>query len=188
MFPWVVIDMMTRPEDTTKAAHPLRSETSTEDMTGTPGSSFSSVGSIISAPSSIDDEPEVLQQTAKRVKEVKTDIGRDNAPRKLTPDETIELTREAVDNGIQETKRSLAGNEDVSDVVRPKLTIDLGHSHIAQIPEGVVDIIKDEVERYSFFFMFLIVGLELTWIGFHYRTITFFIYLIALQNAVTYDT
>jgi hypothetical protein len=152
VFPWDVIDAMARPEDTTKAAHSLRSETSTEDMTGTPGSSFSSVGSIISAPSSIDDEPEVLQQTAKKTKDVKNDAGRDNAPRKLTPEETIELTREAVDSGIQETKRSLAGNEDVSDVVRPKLTIDLGHSHIAQIPEGVVDIIKDEVERCVFFF------------------------------------
>ena len=42
----------------------------------------------------------------------------------------------------------VAGSEAVSDVVRPKVTIDLGHSHIAQIPEGVVDIIKDEVERY----------------------------------------
>lgn len=138
---------MARPEDPTKAAHSLRSEGSTEDMTGTPGSSFSSVGSVISAPSSIDDDPEILQYAAKTAKEARNDAGRENAPKQLTPEETIELTREAVNNGIQETKRSLAGNEAVSDVVRPKLTIDLGHSRIAQIPEGVVDIIKDEVER-----------------------------------------
>jgi hypothetical protein len=70
-------------------------------------------------------------------------------PRQLTQEETIELTRRAVENGLLETKRSLAGSEPVSDVVRPKLTIDLGHSNIVRIPEAVVDIIKDEVERYD---------------------------------------
>jgi iron only hydrogenase large subunit-like protein len=70
-----------------------------------------------------------------------------NGPRLLSPEETIELARRAVENGIQETKRSLAGSEAVSDVVKPKLTIDLGHSNISRIPEPVVDAIKDEVER-----------------------------------------
>lgn len=71
-----------------------------------------------------------------------------SGPRLLSPDDTIELARRAVENGIQETKRSLAGSEAVSDVVKPKLTIDLGHSNIVRIPEAVVDAIKDEVERY----------------------------------------
>ncbi|PKY02185.1 cell morphogenesis protein Sog2 [Aspergillus campestris IBT 28561] len=70
-------------------------------------------------------------------------------PRLRSPEETIELARRAVENGIQETKRSLAGSEAVSDVVKPKLTIDLGHSSIVRLPEAVVDIIKDEVERLS---------------------------------------
>lgn len=69
------------------------------------------------------------------------------APPLLSQEEVIELARRSVDNGVQETKRSLAGNEAVSDVVKPKLTIDLGHSNISRIPEAVVDIIKDEVER-----------------------------------------
>jgi hypothetical protein len=69
--------------------------------------------------------------------------------RLLTQEETIELTRHAVDNGLQETQRSLAGSEAVSEVVRPRLTIDLGHSNIVRIPESVVDIIKDDVERYG---------------------------------------
>lgn len=72
-------------------------------------------------------------------------------PRLLTTEETIELARRAVENGIQETKRSLAGSEAVTDVVKPKLTIDLGHSNISRIPESVVDTIKDEVERYVSF-------------------------------------
>lgn len=70
-----------------------------------------------------------------------------SGPKLLSQEETTEITRHAVENGIQETKRSLAGNEVVSDVVKPKLTIDLGHSNIVRIPEPVVDIIKDEVER-----------------------------------------
>ena len=69
--------------------------------------------------------------------------------RLLTQEETLELTRRAVENGLRETKRSLAGSEDVSEAVKPKLTIDLGHSNIVRIPEPVVDIIKDEVERYT---------------------------------------
>ncbi|PGH03791.1 hypothetical protein AJ79_07267 [Helicocarpus griseus UAMH5409] len=67
----------------------------------------------------------------------------------LSQEETLELTKRAVENGLQETKRSLAGSETVDDVVRPKLTIDLGHSNIGRIPESVVDVIKDEVARLS---------------------------------------
>ena len=69
------------------------------------------------------------------------------AARLLTQEETMDLARRAVDNGLRETKRSLAGSEGVSDAVKPKLTIDLGYSNIVRIPEPVVDIIKDEVER-----------------------------------------
>lgn len=65
----------------------------------------------------------------------------------LTEEETIELARQAVDNGLEETIRSLAGTEAVDDMVRPKLTIDLGHSNVGSIPESLVDIIKDEVAR-----------------------------------------
>lgn len=68
-------------------------------------------------------------------------------PKLLSQEDVVELARRSVENGIQETKRSLAGNEAVSYVVKPKLTIDLGHSNINRIPEAVVDIVKDEVER-----------------------------------------
>jgi hypothetical protein len=65
----------------------------------------------------------------------------------ISVEETIELAANAVEAGRRETPRSLAGSEEVSDAVTPKLTIDLGHSNIARIPEPVVDLIKDEVER-----------------------------------------
>ena len=181
---------MFRLEDTVKLSHPLRSQTSMEDdmtiATTTPGSSFSSAGSTQSAPSSIDDEPDYIQKTAKAARE-NSEVRK--APLKqLTPEETIELTRQAVENGIQETKRSLAGSEAVSDVVRPKLTIDLGHSNISQIPEGVVDIIKDEVERYVSRrgFCWRLFEFLLTSTGFPCQTINYSIYHTVLQNVPTF--
>jgi hypothetical protein len=70
-------------------------------------------------------------------------------PDLLTLEETIELFRQKVTDAQQDTQNALAGSEDVSDVVRPKLTLDLGHSKIARLPESVVDLIKIEVERLS---------------------------------------
>jgi len=69
----------------------------------------------------------------------------------LGPFEVTELVRSAVEKGRQETQRSLAGNEGVSEAVELKLTIDLGHQNIQTIPDEVVTIIKDEVARYCFF-------------------------------------
>ena len=66
----------------------------------------------------------------------------------LSPFEVSDLVRSAVEKGRQETQRSLAGNEDVSESVELKLTIDLGHQNIQTIPDEVVTIIKDEVARY----------------------------------------
>src|SRR5438034_6397865 len=41
----------------------------------------------------------------------------------LTEEETLELIRRAVEDGIREKQRSLPGSEAVDDAVRPKLTI-----------------------------------------------------------------
>ena len=67
----------------------------------------------------------------------------------LTIDETFELFQRKVTDAQQDTQNALAGSEDVSEAVRPKLTLDLGHSKIARLPETVVDLIKIEVERLS---------------------------------------
>ncbi len=67
--------------------------------------------------------------------------------RSIDDTEVIELVRAAVENGRQETQRSLAGTEGVSEAVALKLTIDLGHQNIQKIPYEVVSIIKDEVAR-----------------------------------------
>jgi len=69
----------------------------------------------------------------------------------LSPFEVTDLVRSVVEKGRQETQRSLAGNEGISEAVELKLTIDLGHQNIQTIPDEVVNIIKDEVARYVSF-------------------------------------
>lgn len=68
----------------------------------------------------------------------------------LSLEDTTELFRSKVADARQDTEHALAaGGEVVSDAVKPKLTLDLGHSSIARLPESVVDLIKAEVERLS---------------------------------------
>lgn len=137
-----------RSEDTVRGTRPQRDEASeNEESLATLESSFSSTTSNTSGPSSHEDDILTSKRTNGDMKANAVSSKPSVAPRQLTQEETIDLTREAVENGIHETKRSLAGDGTVSEVVRPKLTIDLGHSHIVRIPEQVVDIIKDEVER-----------------------------------------
>jgi hypothetical protein len=137
---------MAHPEDTAQAPRLNGGETDEDEMEiGNPES-----GNVLPAPkddSPYPDEDESRPGTA--LGDASEGASKQPAVMKtLSPEETIELARQAVEIGIQETKRSLAGSEAVTDVVKPKLTIDLGHSHIARIPEPVVDLIKDEVERY----------------------------------------
>ena len=67
----------------------------------------------------------------------------------LSLDETTELFRSKIEDARQDTEHALDGGEEVSEAVKPKLTLDLGHSSIARLPESVVDLIKAEVERLS---------------------------------------
>ena len=66
----------------------------------------------------------------------------------LTPREALELFQNAVDNARQGIQ-SLAGNTKAAEVARPKLTLDLKHCRLDRIPSEVVDIIKQDVERYG---------------------------------------
>jgi hypothetical protein len=67
----------------------------------------------------------------------------------LSAEKTIELFKQKVKDAQQDTQNALAGSEDVREVVRPKLTLDLGHKNITRLPEEVVDLIKSEVESLS---------------------------------------
>jgi methylthioribose-1-phosphate isomerase len=52
-------------------------------------------------------------------------------------------------NAIQENQTKAAEAVGVSNELKPGVTIDLSHKQIQQFPEEVVDIIKNELERYS---------------------------------------
>ena len=122
--------MMSHTEDTVRALRPYRGDTS-EDAKEL---ALPPIPPTVHSSSIRDGQP---PQSSKSHATIKP----------LIQEETIELIRRAVENGLQETQRSLPGSEAVDDVVRPKLTIDLGHSTIDRIPEAVVDIIKAEVAR-----------------------------------------
>ncbi|KAL9617178.1 MAG: hypothetical protein Q9160_008032 [Pyrenula sp. 1 TL-2023] len=67
----------------------------------------------------------------------------------LSAEETLEKAREEVDKARQKIREALSGSEGLSDVARSTLTLDLGHKSIARIPETLVELIKDDVERLS---------------------------------------
>lgn len=137
---------MTRPEDTVRELRLYRGDTEDDETEAGPSDSGSSL------PLSQNDGSPYPDDDGSRPGTSLGDHSENRAqpagPKMLSHEETIDLARRAVESGIQDTKRSLAGSEAVTDVVKPKLTIDLGHSHIVRMPEPVVDIIKDEVERY----------------------------------------
>ncbi|RMZ81357.1 hypothetical protein DV738_g2160, partial [Chaetothyriales sp. CBS 135597] len=66
----------------------------------------------------------------------------------LSPDETLDLFRRKTADAKKDTEQALE-SEGVTSAVSPKLTLDLGHSNIPCLPDSVVDLIKDEVDRLS---------------------------------------
>lgn len=139
----MLLAAMVRPEDTIRAPRSYHSDAS-EEAQEPPYEALTFTESSYQPP------PPTMKQEPPNSSPEAAPARTDRPPvvaRLLTQEETMELTRRAVENGLRETKRSLAGSEDVSDAVKPKLTIDLGYSNIVRIPEPVVDIIKDEVER-----------------------------------------
>ena len=66
----------------------------------------------------------------------------------LSPEETTELFKHKIANAQQDTDQHL-DSQGVTAVMKPKLTLDLGHCNIARLPETVVDLIKHEVDRLS---------------------------------------
>ncbi len=61
--------------------------------------------------------------------------------------DVIAFTRDAIETSREETRRSGAANDGAVRDLQPGVTIDLGHRNIHHLPEEVVDIIKDEIER-----------------------------------------
>lgn len=73
----------------------------------------------------------------------------EDPPRRMPDEEIVVLAKDAIDAFREETRRS-ADNDGAAKELQqqPGVTIDLGHKHITSLPDEVVEIIKDEIERY----------------------------------------
>ena len=133
-----------RPEDAVRVPRPFR----LEDRDRTRASSEDNRSAITTTTTTT---PPVLVTSTIGPIDMTSSIQPRGLPERspLSAEDTIQKAKAAVEEGRKDTQHALAGSEAVSEVVRPKLTIDLGHSTIARIPEPVVDLIKDEVERLS---------------------------------------
>jgi hypothetical protein len=63
--------------------------------------------------------------------------------------QVIALAQEAMKLALEDNQTKAAEASGVSNELRPGLTIDLSHKQIQRFPEEVVDIIKNELERYA---------------------------------------
>ncbi|KIW70804.1 hypothetical protein PV04_03042 [Phialophora macrospora] len=132
---------MLRPEDASRPGRPFRNENN--DRPRTAGENTRLTGEREGSASNMDDSlPQMDEKPT-------TQITTSREPLLLSLEDTTELFRRKVADARQDTEHALAGSEAVSEVVKPKLTLDLGHSNIARLPESVVDLIKTEVERLS---------------------------------------
>ncbi|KIW27520.1 uncharacterized protein PV07_07252 [Cladophialophora immunda] len=132
---------MLRPEDASRLGRPFRHDDSDRARAASENTRLNVErgGSALNAE---DSSPLPEENTV-----AQNNIGRE--PALLSLEDTTELFRRKVADARQDTEHALAGSEAVSDAVKPKLTLDLGHSNIARLPESVVDLIKAEVERLS---------------------------------------
>lgn len=62
--------------------------------------------------------------------------------------QVIDLAKEAMKNALEENETKAAEASGVSNELKPGVTIDLSHKNIQNFPDEVVDIIKNELERY----------------------------------------
>ena len=63
--------------------------------------------------------------------------------------QVVALAQEAMNNALDENQTKAAEASGVSNELKPGVTIDLSHKLIQKFPEEVVDIIKNELERYA---------------------------------------
>jgi hypothetical protein len=67
----------------------------------------------------------------------------------ITASQVIDLAKEAMKNALKENETKAAEASGVSNELKPGVTIDLSHKNIQNFPDEVVDIIKNELERYD---------------------------------------
>lgn len=65
----------------------------------------------------------------------------------IAASQVIVLAREAMKKAIEENESQAAEASGVSNELKPGVTVNLSHKNIQKLPEEVVDIIKDQLER-----------------------------------------
>ena len=76
-------------------------------------------------------------------------MSRTSGPTLSGPD-TVELFRTAVDKARHSMQESLTGEEKISNTVQLSLTVDLNRRGLESLPEEIVQILRQDVERYGF--------------------------------------
>jgi hypothetical protein len=72
-----------------------------------------------------------------------------DAPTPISDDEVVALTKAAFEHSRSDISQRAAAESAPRDVQQqqPGITIDLGHKHIARLPDEVIDVIRAEIER-----------------------------------------
>ena len=68
----------------------------------------------------------------------------------ISAGQVVTLARQAMKAALEENQTKAVEASGVSNELRPGVTIDLSHKQIQTFPEDVVDIIKNELERFVF--------------------------------------
>lgn len=66
----------------------------------------------------------------------------------IAASQVIVLAREAMKKAMEENETQAAEASGVSNDLKPGVTVNLSHKNIQKLPDEVVDIIKDQLERY----------------------------------------
>jgi len=86
---------------------------------------------------STDPSPDMQEQIEEHIEE-----------QTLTAEEAIKLTRNVVEATRQEMRQTLRGSEEVGEALKLSLTIDLSRRGVDEIPDEMVEVLKQDVERY----------------------------------------
>lgn len=91
--------------------------------------------------------------TSRRAMSVDLTVGAGGTGQQPSDDEVIAFARDAIEAYREESRRGRDGVLS-TDLQQPGVTVDLGHRNIVRLPDEVIDIIKQEIERCVNFFFF----------------------------------
>jgi len=73
-------------------------------------------------------------------------VGASGTDQQPSDDEVIAVAREAIEASREDIRRGRDGILS-TDLQQPGVTVDLAHMNIVRLPDEVIDIIKQEIER-----------------------------------------